>query len=93
MGLGVGRGTRVETCILLPRGVVDGGRAFGTEREGGRELARSESGKDAAGNEPSECAGRVSPGRKGPGATEAARRAWAWRVCACQSCGQAGAGC
>ena len=29
MGLGVGRGTRVETCILLPRGVVDGGRAFG----------------------------------------------------------------
>ena len=29
VGLGVGRGTRVETCILLPRGVVDGGRAFG----------------------------------------------------------------
>ena len=62
-------------------------------REGGRELARSESGTDAAGNEPSECAGRVSPGRKGPGATEAARRAWAWLVSACQSCGRAGAGC
>ena len=25
----MGRGTRVETCISLPRGMVDGGRAFG----------------------------------------------------------------
>ena len=28
-GWGWAGGTRVETCILLPRGVVDGGRAFG----------------------------------------------------------------